>query len=96
MYLCSNKLTSKYGKKNILIFYIHYKARKMSESSFFHSFIAVFPFSFVSNKMNFFIYSLSRFAGFLQLSALFVSYIYKYTFQTLVNWTEKKTFLISM
>ena len=33
----------------------------MSKASFSHSFIAVFPFSVLSNAMNFFIYSLNRF-----------------------------------
>ena len=37
-----------------------YKARRMSEASFSHLFIADFSFLFVSNAMNFFIHSLHR------------------------------------
>ena len=66
-----------------------YKAQRMSESSFSHSFIAVFLFSFVSNATNFFLHTLHRFvlkksylhvASFLQLGAAFIPCIYKYTF----------------
>ena len=39
MHLCSNKLTSKYGKRVVLVFlYILYKAWRKLESSFCHSF----------------------------------------------------------
>ena len=58
MYLCLSKLTSKCE----LSYFFTYTAQRMSESSFFHSFIAVsFPFSFVSIVMDFFIYSLNMF-----------------------------------
>ena len=89
MFLWLHKLTSKYGKRSPNVLYTLYKARRISEASFFYSFIAVFPFSFVSNATNVFIYSISRFvlkkicsrvAGFLQFVALFVTYICKYTF----------------
>ena len=33
----------------------------MSEPSFPHSFVAVFPFFFICNAMNFFIHSLNKF-----------------------------------
>ena len=40
---CLNKLTSKYGKRIVLsFFFMLYKAWRMSESSFSHSFLAVF------------------------------------------------------
>ena len=83
MYLCLNKLTSKY-----LFLYTLYKAHRISESSFSHLFTVIFPFSFVTNATNFFNHSLNRFvlkkcclrvAGFLQLSAVFVPCICKYT-----------------
>ena len=41
--------------------YALYKARRMSGSSFSHSFIAVLPLSLVSNATNFFIHYLKRF-----------------------------------
>ena len=56
---CLNKLTSKYEKRIALI--TLYKTRRMSESSFSHSFIAIFPYSFVSNATNFSINSLNSF-----------------------------------
>ena len=44
MYLCLNKLTSKYVKRIVQIFlYTLYEAKRKSESSFFHSSSAVFP-----------------------------------------------------
>ena len=58
-HLCLNKLASKNGKRLPYFLYTFYKARKMSKSCS-QSFITVFPFSFVSNAMNFFIYSLNR------------------------------------
>ena len=49
-------------KRIVLIFYIHcVKLEECQESSFSHSFIAVFIFSFVNNATNFFIHSLNRF-----------------------------------
>ena len=61
-YICLNKFMSKCGKRIILIF-LHalHKAQGMSESLFFHSLIATFSFSFVSNITNFFIHSFNRF-----------------------------------
>ena len=57
-----NKLTSNYGKRIVLIFsYTLYKALRMSEGFFSHSFITVFLFFFVINAMNLFIHSLKRF-----------------------------------
>ena len=66
LWTCSNTLTfnrtdvslfqqvNKYGKRIVLIFlYTLYKAQGKSKSSFSHSFIAVFPFSFFSNATNF-------------------------------------------
>ena len=85
-------------KKSCLI-YILYKAWRMSESSFSHSFMVVFPFSFVGNATIFFIYSLNRLflkkcclhvAGFLQLNALFHSlYMPMYLSNACnLNWEE--------
>ena len=45
MHLCLKKLTSKYGKRIVLIYlYALYKAQRMSESSLSYLFVAVFPF----------------------------------------------------
>ena len=100
MYLCLHKLTSKYEKRIVLVFYIH--CIKLEESYSRQIFTLILSrFSFVSNTTNYSIHSLSRFvlrkncsriAGILQSGALFISCICKY----LVNWTEKKSFLISM
>ena len=52
--LCLNKLTSKYGKRIVLFFFIYFCVKlKKRQSSFSHSFIAEFPFCFVSNTTNF-------------------------------------------
>ena len=60
--MSSFKQISKYGKRIVLIFlYTLYKAWRMSESSFFDSFVVIFSFFFVHNAMNFFIHSLNRF-----------------------------------
>ena len=61
MSFCLQKLTNKYGIRVALTFLRSlYKARRMSEVSFSHLFIADFSFLFVSNAMNFFIHSLHR------------------------------------
>ena len=90
MYLCLNKLMSKYGEKIVLIFlYTLYKGQRMSESSFSHSFIAVFVFpllvmlqtsSYSFKQVCFVLKSCLHVPDFLQLSAFFVLCICKYTF----------------
>ena len=60
MYHSLNKLTSKDGKRIVLIFYIHCIKIKESQSNRFPFIFS--HFSFVSNAMNFFIPSLNRFA----------------------------------
>ena len=52
-------LTSKYG----IFLYTPYKAWRMLESSFFHSFVAGFPFPFISYALSLFIHSVNRFVS---------------------------------
>ena len=59
MYLSLNKLTSKYGKRIVLMFCIHCKELEESQSHHFPFIQSCF--SFVSNATNFCIHSLGRF-----------------------------------
>ena len=87
MHLYLNTLTSKYGKRIVLIFLDPlYTSRKKSESSHFPFILSCL--SFVSNATNFFIHSLYRLVfkklclrvvGFLQSDALLIPCVCKYT-----------------
>ena len=53
-YPCLNKLMSKHGRTAALIFlYTLYKAGRMSELSFFHSFLAFFPLLMMQQVSSF-------------------------------------------
>ena len=88
MYLCLNKLASKYGKGIALVFLI-YTVQSSKNTRvilfLFINFIAVFPFSFVSYATNLCFEKKKKKKKlltcwcFFQLNDLFVPYICKYT-----------------
>ena len=80
MHLCLNKLASKVWKKNCPNFlYTIYTAGRKSESSFSHSFLAVFPSLVMQRifhsffKQVCFLKKYLRVAGFLQSDALYAN-----------------------
>ena len=83
MHLSLNKLTSKYGKRVVLIFYIHHiKFEESQESLLYHSFLTVFSLLSMQQISSLFKHvcfenNCLQVTGFFQLGALYANIPFK-------------------